>query len=329
MSAAQSTSPSATTSTHDECSSHITLERLSESSIQKLPECVLKTLLYADVFHFPLTEIEITHFLIGGTATVSEVHHTLHHSSQLANQITQQGDYYRLYQSDAPPTDRHKREINSRLLWRHAVRFGAILARIPFVRMVALTGSLAVHNAYHARDDIDYLIVTEPGRVWTVRAFAVLLVRAARIGGIKLCPNYVLDTESLVQDRRDLFIAHEIAQMIPLSGFDVYRQMRDLNRWTDAYLPNAQTPLYSEPDHAPKRQYGERLLRSRVASRVTDAFEQWEYRRKQRKFTRGAPNPGAAKINAKQVKGHFNDHGVTILQAYYERLKRYGLERED
>jgi len=45
--------------------------------------------------------------------------------------------------------------------------------------------------------DLDYLIVTAPGRLWTARALTIGLVRLARRAGRRVCPNYLLSTRAL------------------------------------------------------------------------------------------------------------------------------------
>ncbi len=285
---------------------------------------ILRTLLYADVFEFPLTTQEIHQFLIGVTATTAEVETALASSPLLAEILIEQNGCWAPRQRAESLALRREREAISERLWGAALRYGRGLAALPFVRMVAITGALSMRNATAANDDLDYLIVTTPGRVWLTVLFAVILVRWARLWGIRLCPNYVLAETALSQARRDLYIAHEIAQMIPLSGMALYTAMRHSNAWTVDYLPNAEAPLYPLPDHTPQgvgrwlQWVGERIF----GGAWGDRLERWEMRRKQRKFQDVLPAApaSAAQLDAEQVKGHFEDHGARILAAYEARL---------
>jgi hypothetical protein len=206
-------------------------------------------------------------------------------------------------------------------------RWGYGVGCLPFVRMVAVTGALAMNNAPEG-DDIDLLIVTAPGRVWLARAAVVALVYAARLFGVRLCPNYVLAQSSLAQTQQDLYIAHELAQMIPLLGEEVYQSMRAANCWSQAYLPHAGMPFWAETEQRP-RDLGrlfQRIGEWCLGGRLGDRLEAWERRRKQRKFAAAACHSEAAQLDAEHVKGHFNDHGHRVRAAYEERLARYGLE---
>ena len=200
-----------------------------------------------------------------------------------------------------------------------------MLGALPFVRMVAVTGALAVDNA-PAGDDIDFLIVTTPGRVWLARALAVLMVRLARLGRVGLCPNYVLADTALAQKRRDLYVAHDLVQMVPLVGLGVYADLRAVNRWTAEHIPQAAHPLQAELDQAP-RGWVRRLQRGLewlLGGRLGDALETWERRRKLAQFapaTRQAH--AAAELDAERVKGHFDDHGHPILQRFEAQVRAH------
>ena len=58
---------------------------------------------------------------------------------------------------------------------RRARIIASILSFAPFVRMIALTGSLARREA-REKSDIDFFIVTKANRLWSGRAFVSILI---------------------------------------------------------------------------------------------------------------------------------------------------------
>lgn len=282
---------------------------------------ILRALIYADVFNFPLTTAEIHRYLESDGLSQGEVQVLLETSAWLQEKVQPVGDYFVLKGRDELLQHRLARAAASAGLWQPARHFGRLLAHLPFVRMVAVTGALAVDNA-HAGDDIDYLLVTAPGRVWLARAGAILLVRAARLIGVQLCPNYVLSVEALEQDRRDLFVAHELVQMVPVTGRHIYWQMRQANAWADDLLPNAAGSPNDLPDESPGRwgrawQAGLEWL---LGGRLADRLEHWEQERKTRRFAKQLHQPNsAARLDEQHVQGHFNDYGHQALRDYEQR----------
>lgn len=288
-------------------------------------EAILRTLLYADVFDYPLRPVEVHHYLIGVSATPEEIQSALEASPWLAPRLTRVNGYVAVHGRSEIGSLRDERQRSSSALWPIARRWARLIGSLPFVRMVAVTGALAMDNA-PPNDDIDFLIVTTPARVWLARALVIALVRLARLFGVGLCPNYVLSQSALAQGQRNLFIAHDLAQMVPLVGHAVYTEMRAANPWAADYLPHAQRPLRVEAELAPRgwlralQRSGEALL----SGRLGDSLETWERRRKLRKFSNAAHTPGAAaQLDAEHVKGHFDDHGARILKKFEERLARY------
>lgn len=288
---------------------------------------ILKTLLYGDVFDFPMTGAEIHHFLLEHPATPESIAQTLKNSHWLSQYVVPVNGYYALRAEAADL--RHHREQISAELWERAYRYGRLLAYLPFVRMVAMTGALSMRNAQYENEDFDYLIVTQSGRVWLTRLFAVMVVRAARLWGVELCPNYVLSEAMLEQQRQDMFTAHEVTQMIPISGHNVYHRMREVNGWTKSYLPNADGSFHQT---APYEPHGLGRLLQKVtefllAGKGGNWLEKWERQRKQRKFAaeEAQSQHSAAEIDEERVKGHFQDYGYPVLNKFYARLKKYKL----
>lgn len=300
---------------------------------QTLDLAIVQTLAYADVFNFPMTAAEIHHFLIGQHTKYSDVQQALEHPSAWL------GEYMQVEMIDDEPYyaleiasshifhQRQQRKATSAILWQKAERYGSWLGRLPFVRMVAITGALAVQNVSSSDDDLDYILVVHSGRVWLARLFAVGLVRFAQLWGVKLCPNFVLSTEAMAQSNTDLFLAHEIAQMIPLVGYDLYEDMRDLNRWATEFLPNARQPFYPTIDQ-PVRGLWAMLKQASewfLSGTLGDWLEQWEMRRKLRKLGGPLENNDEVKLDAQQVKGHFMMYGQLTLSRYHARLTQLDL----
>src|SRR5205807_208070 len=116
-------------------------------------------------------------------------------------------------------------------------------------------GSLAWNNV-EDEGDIDYLIVTEPGRLWVCRWLIAALRRAAPLDDVRICPNYLITTRALAFADRSLYTAYEVARMTPIAGLGMYRRLRRANPWVETYLPNAvnlpRTPQRAAP-HRPHR----------------------------------------------------------------------------
>lgn len=288
-----------------------------------LAQAVLRTLVYADIFDCALRLADAQRFLIAATGSALEIEAALE-AGVRAGRVVRSDGLYGLRGRNEILKLRPARERHSAQLWRHARRWGAAMAGLPFVRMVAVTGALAVNNAASADDDIDLLVLTTPGRVWLARALCIGLVRLARRFGVNLCPNYVLSAAALEQSPRNLYIAHELAQMVPLSGYALHARMMAANEWVLGFLPNSGIVGWETVE---SRKYGVWGLGERILSNgLGDRLERWEHERKQRKFAREAAHSAAVRLDADHVKGHFNDHGARVLAEYEQRLKRYQVE---
>jgi hypothetical protein len=281
-----------------------------------LERAIVQAVAYADVFEYPLTADEIHRYLIGVPASRSVVRTVLNDGKPDA--ISRSGRYFTLVGRESAVATRRGRASIASGYWHRAVRYGRTMSSLPFVRMVAVTGALAMDNI--ADGDIDYLVITEPGRLWLCRALIVGLVRLAALKGTELCPNYFLSEQALVLGERNLFTAHEVTQMVPLSGMATYQRLRALNRWTETYLPNAdgapRRATLVEPRPRRMRRVLERTLRSRLCS----PLEHWEMTRKIRKLGQRSNGHTEAAFGPDWCKGHFGDHGQVTLARYEERL---------
>jgi len=222
---------------------------------------------------------------------------------------------------------RRRRLDGSRRLWRAARAWARFFAAAPFVRMVAVTGSLAVDNA-EADDDIDLFVVTEPMRLWLCRAlfFSVALTREARGIRPRLCPNYLVTTRALEQRPADCdyYVARELAQMIPLWGRATYESVRARNAWMAQFQPNA-GPRWGAVEPVRPGRVGA-AFRHRaewmLAGPFGDRLERWEAARAlPRQWTRAAREGGDVAFGADVYRGHFSGHGARIRRRFAQRLE--------
>jgi hypothetical protein len=292
-------------------------------SDRPLLDAARATVAYADLFDFPLERREVHRDLIGiaaaEAATITAIDTLLARGDLAAD-----GAYLVLPGRRGLAQVRAERQARAARLWPAARRLGRLLGRFPFVRMVALTGSLAASNP-DARADIDFLIITAPDRLWTVRAMAVALVRLARQGGVHLCPNYLLSTRALALDHRDLFTAHELLQAMPLSGAAVYRRLLDSNPWAAQWLPNRyrqrRRAALALPGGGRFQAVGEGLLAGRWGRRL----ERWEGRRKQQRLRGEHPPSGTSRFTADICEGHYGRSRGLALVDFARRCRQVGI----
>lgn len=297
------------------------------ASARELESAVLETILYSDLFDYPLTCDEVSHYLFGLAANRAAVCAFLESLPISDGKLAQRDGFVFMRGRDEIVDRRRTRQMTSARLWIRARRFVRVLAALPFVRMVGVTGALAMDNS-EAGDDIDVLIVTSRGRAWTARLLSVALVYVGKILGDVLCPNYLITEDALELEARDLFAAHEFAQMTPVYGLDVYDRMQCANGWVYGYLPNAHVPFRREVEIRPgllSRTF-KRLAEWLLGGVLGDRLEDWEMRRKLRKFAPKITSASSAILDRDHVKGHFEDYAAPVLQAYGKRLTQYGLD---
>ena len=186
---------------------------------------MLKTIAYADIFDYPLTRSEALRWLIKGDSLAPA-----------------KKGYYYLPGREGLIALRRRREYFSRLKWPMAYRAAKILSFIPTIKLVAVTGALAMNNA-DKNDDIDLMIVTQTNRLWLTRLTVWLFLFAYWRRGKKInnrfCLNLWLDETALAIKKHNLYIAHEICQARPVLDKDgTYQKFIAANLWYKNYLPN-------------------------------------------------------------------------------------------
>ncbi|MDO8497833.1 MAG: hypothetical protein Q7S61_04790 [bacterium] len=131
----------------------------------------------------------------------------------------------------------------------HKVRlYLRLLSFVPQIKLVGISGSLAMMNA-QKDDDIDLFIISSIGKMWTARFIATCLAlgmgmkrkRGVLYARDKVCLNLVFDVSDLTipKSKRSEYTAHEVLQMKPIiNKSSVYDKFIWDNRWVVRFFPN-------------------------------------------------------------------------------------------
>jgi len=197
---------------------------------------ILKTLSYFDIFRYPLTAEEIfLHRRIDYTE--SELKYQLD-SLIINRQIYQNENFYSLNNDPALAVNRingNKRAVQQLKI---AARSARILSYFPFVRGIAISGSLS-KNFSRKNDDIDFFIITAANRLWIARSFLHVFLKFAFLVKKQkwFCLNYYIDETALLIPEQNTFTAIEIITLKPFYGNGIFDQFAVSNEWTKQYFP--------------------------------------------------------------------------------------------
>jgi hypothetical protein len=281
-----------------------------------LRHAILLTLAYADLFDYPLSRAEIHRYLIGCASSVAAVREMLEEDAELHARLERTGDWFHLPGRRGIVETRRFRMQSSAQLRAEARPYVGAIVRLPLVRFVAVTGALAMDNAEPGAD-VDLFILARPGRLWLCRLLVLAVVRIAALRGRSICPNFMLSTDQLALRERNLFTAHEFAQLAPIEQTAWYHAFRAANSWTLEVLPNARDGRAAAV--APKR-WLSRIASDLLATTLFDPIERWEMDRKLRRLgARARREGGNVAFTKHECRGHFAAHDATILAAFAAR----------
>ncbi|HEX2394293.1 MAG TPA: hypothetical protein VHI78_03050 [Bacteroidales bacterium] len=200
---------------------------------------LLQCLVYFDIFSYPLTENEIFSY-----CNIEKPDRT--RGLKILKQLTDLGiinfhtGYYYLKHDPSIVARRlnDNRVASERL--KTAEKYSFIISCFPFVRAVFISGSLS-KNVMKPDDDIDFFIITEPGRLWISRAMLTLFKKLFLANSHRnFCINYFIDSDSLEIPDKNIYTATEIAFLLPAYNYDLYRQFLRSNDWYHSEYPNLQ-----------------------------------------------------------------------------------------
>src|SRR3972149_4609407 len=196
---------------------------------------------YHDIFNYPLTNEEINFWCPG--KKFKDIRIKL-------EAVEEKDGFFYLKGKESLVVQRAKRQKLSAKKIEIAKKGADAVSFVPFVKLVGVSGALAMKNTEEDAD-IDLIIICKKCTLWITRLLVIFALDALGIPRRKagdreekdkLCLNMWMDEGDLVWDREDrnFYTAHEIAQILPLVNKDkTYERFIYLNRWVREYWPDA------------------------------------------------------------------------------------------
>lgn len=286
---------------------------------------IVATLLYYDLFAFPLRADEVVRF----------AHRSSHEESIRARDVAYDSAWWD--SRDALWFLRGREELTRRRAQLQATssdklararKYARLLQLVPGVRFIGVTGSLAMESAV-PEDDIDFLVIAQANRLWLTRA---LVLSALLAWGVKrpdnggsaypnlICANIFMDKGDLRICDQNLFIAHEICQMLPLLGEKTYYAFLAANAWVSAFLPQwqpAKLAFQDAPAWRRAQSTFETAFSNSLGARLERELASRQLNRIYGKHARGH-NPNI-KITPTQLRFHPRDLSDYVINTFNAR----------
>ncbi|HAN32477.1 MAG TPA: hypothetical protein DCQ06_12850 [Myxococcales bacterium] len=301
---------------------------MSNEKPSALSVAILRAVLYADLFDFPIGAAEIQQQLVLQPATEDQVRAQLHSCSWLAQRVQASGQLYHLNGRQRLLSRRISQErATDALIDKHRAVLRT-LKGLPYVRMVAFSGGTSRKNSVN-EEDLDLFIITEKRRVWVVYALMVLVSRALGCREA-LCANYLVDHENVtVPDGGDLFTGHELVALVPIEGAHWLQHMKTNNPWVSTLLPNA--TQQGQPDRWRSQVAQPRLRRLAELAFwpcwwTIERLSRWIFGRRIRSKTLQSSD---VLLTQGMMKLHTNDNRGAIVTRYRDALIKADLLSSD
>jgi len=294
-------------------------------------QSAMKTLVYFDLFDYPLTKEEIGLFM-DKKVTPDELTSTLNELIS-AGLVIPHAEYYSLKNAASLVSRREAGNQLASQLLPTAFQISSFLYHFPFVRGIGISGSLS-KNFADEKADIDYFIITKANRLWITRTLMHLYKKLTYLVGKQhfYCMNYYVDEEALSIQERNAFTAIEVATLIPVCGNGSIQNFFIANDWIDNYYPNYIIDVESRKNtrHSWLKKSLEFILNILPADRIDNYLMKLTSKRWKRKEEEHQLN-NAGRLMGLHTNKHFSKPNPNHLQKQilelYQRRWREAKEK--
>jgi hypothetical protein len=267
-------------------------------SLGQLQAAIMKTVDYARLFQYPLHPDELYERLFD-----VKVDGPTFEAALRSMRYRPDPDLVAVRRERERISDRAIREVRPHL---------RTLASLPFVRMIAFSGSTA-HRNMTSTEDVDLFLIIEDGKLWAM--FLVAMVWA-KVKGLRklLCMNYLISNAALPLFERDPFTAQQAASLKPVYGKAVYDQFIAANPFVERLFPNfdPQRHRSAYPELEPCR--WKPLFEALLRVGPVQILERFSRAVLGRYLSRKITPESDVQLDPRRLKLHLRSHKQTVLQ---------------
>ncbi len=289
---------------------------------------LVRNMLYFEVFAYPVSERELWETSSMPDVTQEEIRSELDRLLD-AGMVKRVGEWYATQDRNDWAVQREANNGRAHRYLKIASEIGPWIGIFPFVRAVFVSGSLS-KGVMPEDGDIDYFVVTSPGRLWLARTMLVMFKKIFLLNSKKYwCVNYFVDEDHLTIEERNRFTATEVVTLLPVYGSDLYRDFLLLNRWVGGHF--AQFPPRDCKQVPPSRsrwgkKIAEWLLDNRFGDWLDGRLMRSTVKHWMAKFEHLNPEEFSVALKSrKYVSKHHPQHFQRrVLDRYAALLEEYG-----
>ncbi len=186
-----------------------------------------------------------------------------------------------------------------------------------------ISGSMS-KGVLDADGDVDFFIVTQPGRLWIARVLLTLFKRIFLLNSYKnFCLNYFVDSEHLEIPDQNVFTATEVALIMPMFNDELYKIFLEQNLWYKQYYPNIEPMQHTKTSRkSVLSRWFEALLGEKMADNLDDYFMKLTRRYLKRKYSHLSPDQFESDLmSTKSVSRHHPERQQYRIIQKYEGIK--------
>lgn len=290
-------------------------------------KAIVRTLLYSDIFNYPLSEEEVWKFLISN----KNINKTIFDSKikKINSVVFRKDGFLHIEKKASTISERTDKFKESQKKYSLAYKTIRKLFIIPSVIFVGISGNLSMMNAGRY-DDIDLFVITKKDTVWITRLLLIFCLkilgkhrkRTDKKVADKFCLNMIVDEDklSLSKNLRSLYTAHEIVQLKPvMQRGNIYERFINCNKWIQSYMPNVVEQISNQKIETSRKIPLENLIKIILSfSFFEKAVKNFQMLLIKRNLTKEI-------IEDKFIALHPKDYKNIILAQYTEKISKYGV----